>query len=144
MSPVYEGRTVFRRGRAVLAIVTVATAIFTAGFVFSFRTLGWGWQTGFFAFIALFFGAGGITETIVERIELQPDAMLIRRLWGTRRVPITDIEKVAEAKGVSPLLILKSGEKVKLPDVGGHLGNSTRAWLRSVSSGASASTGADR
>jgi hypothetical protein len=58
--------------------------------------------------------------------------MVVRDLRGRRRYPIADIEGIEEAKGVAPALRLKGGRWVKLPSVGGNLGNSVRAWLKNA------------
>jgi hypothetical protein len=129
----YDGRTVFTQGRAVRGVVFVALVLFATGFGFMYATQGWTVTTGVFLFLVVF-GLAGLIESFVERITLASDAMVIRRLWGTRRVPIAQIAKFAEAKGVAPILLLTTGEKIELPSVGASLGNSVRAWLRVVSS----------
>jgi hypothetical protein len=126
----YEGRTVFKRGDAVLAMVAGATLLFIVGALMTYRHSGWTWVSIGLTLAAIVFGGGGMVETVVERVELTPDALVIRRLWGTRRIPIEQIERVEEAKGVPPAVRLRDGQWLKLPEVGGNFGNSARAWLR--------------
>ena len=126
----YEGRTVFTRGAAVLAFVAGATVLFALGAAFTYSQRGWTWLSAGLALATVVLGLGGIAEVLIERVELTPDALLVRRLWGTSRYPIEEIERVEEAKGVAPAVRLVDGRWVQLPDVGGHFGNSARAWLR--------------
>jgi len=126
----YEGRTVFTRGTAIRVLVTGATLLFAAGAVITYRQRGWNWVSIGLALATAFIGLGGIVETLVERVELADDALVVRRLWGTRRYPIEQIDRVEVAKGVVPAVRLRDGTWIKLPDVAGHFGNSARAWLR--------------
>jgi hypothetical protein len=126
----YEGRRVFTRGRLTLAGVSVATALFAAGTVVTRNLRGWDPVSIGFAIVTVVFGLGGIVETMVERVVLEADTLMVRRLWGTRRYAIADIDRVEEAKGVVPAIRLTDGRWVRLPDVGPHFGNSARAWLR--------------
>jgi hypothetical protein len=126
---IYEGRRVFTRGRLTVVGVCVATALFGAAAVVTVKLRGWTWVSiGMAAAVA--FGFAGMIETLVERVVLEDEALVIRRLWGTRRYSIADIDRVEEAKGVVPAIRLKDGRWVKLPDVVPHFGNSARAWLR--------------
>ncbi|MGH7467994.1 MAG: hypothetical protein ACRENP_08410 [Longimicrobiales bacterium] len=50
-------------------------------------------------------------------------------LRGQRRYAVTAIERIEEARGGPPAILLKNGRWVKLPSVGNNLGNSVRAWL---------------
>ena len=126
---IYEGRRVFTRGRLTVASVCVATALFAAAAVVTFNLRGWNWVSIGMA-VAVVFGFAGIVETLVERVVLEDEALVVRRLWGTRRYSIADIERVEEAKGVEPAIRLNNGQWVRLPDVGAQFGNSARAWLR--------------
>jgi hypothetical protein len=87
-------------------------------------------MTVFLVFVAVVFGVGGILETLIVRIELTDDAMLVTNLRGRRSIGIDDIERLEESKGTPPAVRLKNGEWVQLPAVGNHLGNSVRLWLR--------------
>ena len=75
-------------------------------------------------------GLGSIVESLVLRIELTDDAMLVTDLRGHKRYSIEDIDRIGEAKGGPPALLLKGGRWVKLPSVGSDLGNSVRRWLK--------------
>ena len=125
----YDGRRVFKRGWLVLPAVCLATALFGAAAVVTFQLRGWDWVSIGMA-VAAVFGVAGIVEALVERVVLEEDALAVRRLWGTRRYALADIDRVEEAKGVEPAIRLKDGRWVKLPDVVPHFGNSARAWLR--------------
>jgi hypothetical protein len=124
----YRGRRVLRPEWPVLLMVIGATLLFAGGAVMTYRDLGWTWVSiGLAAAVCV--GLGGIIETLITRIELTDDAMLVRDLRGRRRYPKTEIQRIAEAKGVPPALVLKDGRVVKLPSVASNLGNSVRAWL---------------
>ena len=125
----YEGRRVFKRGWLTPWLVSIATALFGAAAVVTYQLRGWNWVSIGMA-AAVVMGLAGVVETLVERVVLEDEALVVRRLWGTQRYSIADIDRVEEAKGVEPALRLKNGQWVKLPDVGYHLGNSVRAWLR--------------
>jgi len=126
----YKGRRVFRIGRGMQLVFVGLTALFAAGAWMTHRQGGWGWVSIGLAVATVVLGFGSILESLVLRIELADDAMIVTELTGRRRYPKTDIDRVAEAKGVSPSLLLKSGRWVKLPSVGSDLGNSVRAWLK--------------
>lgn len=106
------------------------TALFALGAFVTYRERGWTWVSIGLAGAAIILGLGSILETLVLRIELTDDAMLVTDLRGRRRYGIDDIERIAEAKGTPPALLLKDGKRVKLPSVGADLGNSVRAWLK--------------
>lgn len=106
------------------------TALFALGAWMTHRTDGWGWVSIGLACATVVFGFGSIVESLVLRIELADDAMVVTELTGRKRYLKADIDSVQEAKGVSPTLLLKDGRWVKLPAVGSSLGNSVRAWLK--------------
>jgi hypothetical protein len=128
----YRGRRVFRPGRPMLLMVAGATALFAAGAVMTYRARGWTWVSVFLAGATLIFGLGGIIETLILRVELTDDAMVVTDWRGRRRYPIAEIDRIEEAKGVSPVLVLKDRRVVTLPSVGSSLGNSVRAWLKDL------------
>jgi hypothetical protein len=126
----YQGRRVFRAGLWMVLLLVGVTLLF-AGMAFAaWRTGGWTWVSLFLAAAAVILGLGGILETLLLRIELTDDAMLVTDLRGRRRYAMADIERIEEAKGVPPALLLRDGRWVKLPSVAASLGNSVRAWLR--------------
>lgn len=114
----------------MLALLFACTVLFAAGAVVTYSQRGWNWVSLSLAAITVVFGLGGILESLILRIELKDDAMVVTDLKGRKRYAITDIERIEEAKGVPPTLLLKDGKWVKLPSVGSDLGNSVRAWLR--------------
>ena len=113
----------------VLVLVGV-TALFAAGAFFTYQERGWNWVSIGLTAAAVILGLGGILESLILRIELTDEAMIVTDLRGRKRYPITQIERIAEAKGVAPALLLSDGRWVKLPSVGADLGNSVRAWLK--------------
>lgn len=108
----------------------VLTALFAASTVALWRVDGWTWVTITFAGMTAM-SAGAIVETLVLRIHLTDDALVVRDLRGRRSYPKRDIDTIEEAKGSPSSLRLKDGRWVRLPSVGSSLGNSIRAWLRS-------------
>lgn len=126
----YNGRRVFRPGLTMLMIMVGCTALFAAGAVMTYRDRGWTWVSIGLATATVGLGFGSIIETLILRIELTDDAMIVTDLRGRRRYAMADIERIEEAKGVPPSLLLKGGRWVKLPSVSNSLGNSVRAWLR--------------
>ena len=126
----YRGRRVFRPGLVMLLIMIGCAALFATGALVTYRDRGWTWVSIGLAAGTVVLGVGGIIETLILRIELTDDAMIVTDLRGRRRYAMADIERIEEAKGVSPSLLLKDGRWVKLPSVGNNLGNSVRAWLK--------------
>ena len=114
----------------MLLIMVGCAALFAAGAVMTYRAGGWTWVSIGLAAATVVLGAGSIIETLILRIELTDDAIVVTDLTGRRRYAMADIERIAEAKGVPPALLLKDGRWVKLPSVGDNLGNSVRAWLK--------------
>ena len=94
---------------------------------------GSGWVMLFVILTCLFagiLGLGSIIESLVLRIELTDDALIATDLLGRRRYARADIERVGEAKGSPPALLLKNGKWAQLPSVGDNVGNSVRSWLK--------------
>ena len=106
-----------------------ATALLTAVAVIAYRARGWSWITIGLA-VAVVVGVAGIVESLIVRIELTDDMMIVTDLRGRRRYALTEIERIEEAKGGPPAILLKEGRWVKLPSVGNGLGNSVRAWIK--------------
>ena len=106
------------------------TAFFALGTWMTYRDGGWRWVSIGLAGATVVLGLGSIIENLVLRIELTDDAMLVTELTGRKRYEKADIDRVAEAKGTSAVLLLKNGRRVKLPLVGSDLGNSVRAWKK--------------
>lgn len=113
----------------VFAFVLV-TGVFAAGALFVYRERGWEWVSIGLAVATVFLGLGSIVESLILRIELTDDSLVVTDLRGRRRYDIADIERVEEAKGAPPAIRLTNGRWVKLPSVGSSVGNSVRAWLK--------------
>ena len=111
-------------------IMVGCTALFATGAIVTYRTGGWTWVSIFFAAATVVLGFGSIIETLILRIDLTDDAMIVRDWRGRRHYAMADIERIEELKGVPPALLLKDGRWVKLPSVSNNLGNSVRAWLK--------------
>ena len=114
----------------MLLIMIGCTALFATGALTTYRAGGWTWVSMALAAGTVVLGFGSIIETLILRIELTDDAMIVTDLRGRRRYAMADIERIAEAKGGPPALLLKDGRWVKLPSVSNNLGNSVRAWLK--------------
>lgn len=114
----------------MLLVFVALTAFFALGAWMTYRDRGWEWVSIVMAGATLVLGFGSIIESLVLRIELTDDAMLVTELTGRKRYAKTDIDRVAEAKGAPASLLLKDGRWVKLPLVGSDLGNSVRAWKK--------------
>lgn len=125
----YAGRREFRAGKGMIGISVLTALIFAAGAVMTYRDRGWYWVSIFLA-CGTVFALGGIIETLLLRIRLTDDALLVTDLRGRRSYSIADIVRVEEAKGVPTAILLTSGQWVKLPSVGTDVGNSIRAWLK--------------
>jgi hypothetical protein len=126
----YSGRRLFRLGPGMVLLFVGLTALFAVGAWMTYRERGWGWVSISLACATVVLGFGSILESLILRIELTDDAMLVTELTGRRRYSKADIDGIREAKGGSPMLLLKGGRWVKLPVVASGLGNSVRAWLK--------------
>jgi hypothetical protein len=126
----YRGRRVFRMGPGMSLVFIALTAFFALGAWMTYRERGWGWLSITLACATVVLGFGSILESLILRIELTDDAMLVTELMGRKRYSKSDIDRIGEAKGTPPALLLKGGRWVKLPSVGSDLGNSVRAWLK--------------
>jgi hypothetical protein len=126
----YNGRRVFRADARMTVLIVGVTLIFAVVAFGAYRNRGWNWVSISMAFVAAIFGVGGVVESLVLRIELTDDAMVVTDLTGRTRFPIGDITRISEEKGGPPAILLKDGRWVKLPSVGSDLGNSVRSWLK--------------
>jgi hypothetical protein len=126
----YKGRRVFRAGPGMVALFVGLTALFAAGAVFTYLDRGWNEVSVGLAGAAVVLGVGSILASFRLRIELTDESLVVTDLSGVRRYRVDDIERVEEAKGVPPVLLLKNGKWVKLPSVASDLGNSVRTWLK--------------
>lgn len=114
----------------MLVFMVICTAIFAGVTFLLYRSRDWEWMSISMAVVTVVFGGGGIVETLIARIELTDDALIMTDLRGRRRYKIADIDTVGEAKGSPTVMRLKNGQRIKLPSVGSDLGNSIRSWLK--------------
>ena len=126
----YQGRRLFRKGPGWVLFFVGLTGLFALGAYMTWQERGWTWVSVGLAGAAVVLGLGSILETLVERIELTDEALVVTRLTGRRRYSRADIVRIEESKGGPPGMLLSSGRWVKLPSVAGSLGNSIRAWLK--------------
>jgi hypothetical protein len=126
----YAGRRVFRSSPGFLLLYVGITGLFAGGALMTYRARGWTWVSVGMLFATAVLGVGSIIESLVLRIELTDDAMVVTRLTGQTAYRIGDIERISEEKGGSPHLLMKDGKWVELPSVASNLGNSVRAWLK--------------
>ena len=108
----------------------IPTALFAAAAFFTYRERGWVWVSIGLACATVILGLGSILESLILRIELTQDTLIATDLRGRKRYALTEIDRVEEARGCPPALLLKNGRWVKLPSVGSNVGNSIRAWLK--------------
>jgi hypothetical protein len=108
--------------------------LFVVGAAMTYRERGWNWVSATLACMTVL-SVGGIVETLVFRVRLTDDALLVTDLRGRRSYPVADIVGVGEGKGVPTSIRLADGRWVKLPPVGNSLGNSIRAWLKHFGAG---------
>ena len=125
----YRGRTEFRLGVGFVIFYSILAILLAAGAVFMQRRDGWSWVAITLTGMALL-SAGAILETLVLRIRLTEDTLIVRDLRGRRTYAKRDIERIEEAKGTPPALLLRDGRWARLPSLAGNLGNSVRAWLK--------------
>jgi hypothetical protein len=126
----YNGRREFRSGRAIMVLMLGATALFVLATYGMYRYEGWTWKSIAAAAVTVILCGGGILETLILRIELADDALVVTDLRGRRRYDKQTIDRIEESKGGPPAIKLKDGRWVRLPSVGSSLGNSVRAWLK--------------
>lgn len=132
----YRGRRDFRSGSGGIIVIVLATLIFAAGAVMTYRMQGWTWVSIGLA-CGTVFSMLGIVEALLFRVRLTDDALLITDLRGRRTYPKSEITRVEDLKGAPAAILLASGRWVKLPPVGSDMGNSIRAWLKSGGTAAS-------
>ncbi len=107
----------------------LAALLFAAVAVMTYRLQGWNWVSIGLA-CATVVGLAGIVESLVVRVQISDDALIVTNLWGRRSYPAAEIARVEESKGAPTAILLVDGRWVKLPGVGSSLGNSIRAWLK--------------
>ena len=122
----------FRAGAGWTLLFVALTALFAAAALMTYRVRGWSWVSVGLVLATIVFGLGSVVESLVLRIELTDDAMLVTRLTGRTRYAIADIARISEEKGGPPAIQLRDGRWVKLPSIADNLGNSVRAWLKAA------------
>ena len=125
----YHGRREFRTGQALVILSVAFTVLFAVLALWTYRTDGWTWMSAGAVSLTLL-GVAGISESLVTGIELTDDALVVTNLRGRREYRVAEIERIEEARGMSPAVLLKDGRWVSLPAVGSSAGNSIRAWLK--------------
>ena len=106
------------------------TGLFAAGAFVTHRQNGLTWVSIGLAGATVILGVGSIIESLILRIEITDDALIATDLTGRKRYDIAAIDRIEEAKGCPPAILLKDGSWVKLPSVGNNVGNSVRSWLK--------------
>ena len=114
----------------MLFVFVGITALFAVVTFGAYRARGWNVVSISMALATVALGIGSIIESLLLKIELTDEAMLVTDLRGRKRYDAAEIERIEEAKGGPPAILLRSGKWVKLPSVGSSLGNSVRAWLK--------------
>ena len=101
----YGGRRTFRIAPLAIGVLGGALALFSAGCTFMYFHDPSSWTfRGLASFAAL--SAVALLDWVVTRVELEDDAIVVRTLWSRRRYARSEIEGVAEEKGVPPGLKL--------------------------------------
>jgi len=125
-------RTEFRARRWLRLLVLGVCVLFVAGFSYSYRLQGLGWQSAAYAALSIL-GIAALAETFLVRVVLLEDAALLVTLRGRQRLPRESIASVKWEGGSGVALHMRDGSWVKLPEMGQNsqgLSNSIRAWLR--------------
>jgi hypothetical protein len=121
--------TVFRTPTWLRASVGVAFILTAGGFLLVTARYGLTYGTAGVGLVALFLAAG-FADALTTRIELGSDALLMVTNFRKRLVPRDDIAFVTWEGGSGVALKLRSGDQIKLPDVGNSQSrtNSIRSW----------------
>jgi hypothetical protein len=96
------------------SLAVIATLVFIAGFVSSYRQSGWTWVSLSFGGMVLI-GCVAVVELATARVALSDDALEIRSLWLRRRYPVTDIVSVTWETGAGVSVRLSSGAWARVP-----------------------------
>lgn len=120
---------VFRSSRAFLAYLTVQALFLAGAAVLLWRTAGWDWLSVVMAGAAMFIGVGGLAEALRTRVVLERDALELTTLWGTHRIPKSEVRAVRAERRVPPAVQLADGTWIRLPSLGRQLAHAVQAWL---------------
>ena len=111
-----EVRT-YRSPAWVKVFALVASIVFLAGAVMSYRVEGWSWVT--LAFVGLVpIGAAGLLDALTQRIELHQEHLVVVRNLRKVSYPRSAFSRVTWGKGVPVSLQSTSGNWIQLPGVG--------------------------
>jgi hypothetical protein len=125
------GRT-FRSSPWVAVVAAVATLLFVALGLVSYRVGGVSWVSILFLCLVPL-GVAGIIDAVTQRVELHPEHIVIVRNLRRREYPRSLFVQAQWSKGAPPSLQTTSGEWVHLPGVGSSsqgMVNTLRAWIR--------------
>jgi hypothetical protein len=81
----YRGRREFRLGPGFILFYVLLTLFFAAGAAMTYRQRGWSWVSLTLAG-ATILGLGAILESLMLRIQLTDDALVVTDLRGRRRL----------------------------------------------------------
>lgn len=123
-------RVAIRPAAELYLVPGVATALCATGLLFLGRQQGVTWLTiGLGALTAIF--AVAFLDSLVSKIDLRPDALVIIELHRRRSIARQDIES-AKGEAGAVFLKLRDGSSFKLPETGRsqrRVLNAVTAWL---------------
>jgi hypothetical protein len=129
--PTSEPERVFRVPRWITVFSLGAAVALTIVSVHLYRSEGL--SLGFALAVACAVLAGvGVADGLTTCVRLYSDSLVVTARFRRRTLPRADLESVTWEGGVGVSLRLKSGQWIKLPDVGNSqsVTNSIRAWLK--------------
>lgn len=121
----------FRPAPWQVALAGIAACLFTAGFIYSFSNGASWWQVLAFG-VTSPIGAVGFVSTVLTRVEIRGEQLVIRDGFATRTFDRSGLTEVSWEKGVNVSVKLASGEWAHLPGVAvgsQSLANSLRSWI---------------
>lgn len=126
----YQGRSHFRSSRGRIGFAYGLALISLVVPAVSHATGAATWITLILALL-IPLAIAAVVEARTDFISLEEDALTQRKHFRTTTVPREQIQNISTEKGCPVLLILVSGEKIELADLGvSAIGNSLRAWVR--------------
>ncbi len=98
----------------IKVIVGVSLLVFVAILITALQT---GIATAYVAIAIgmVAFAALAFVECFIARVDVEPNAVAIKTLFGTKRIHLSDVEKVS-AEGGRTSLLMKTGKWKKLPE----------------------------
>jgi hypothetical protein len=109
-----SGTHTYRPSRGIRVTIIVTLLVFVAMTVIAIKTN----LNLIYDAIAVgmaFFAVLGVVESFVSSVEIEPKTIVIKGLYKTERIAISDIGKVS-AEGGRTALLLKAGKWKKLPE----------------------------